>query len=83
MVTSLSFNHNDTGFAITADGFLQKYDLINLKFKSEDTIDRTREFKSGIFLNDSKDDFKLITVGSELTKNAFCRVYNQNDNVEF
>lgn len=80
-ITSLSFNERDTGFAMSADGFISRYDLVNFKFKGEDTIDRNCDFRSCVFMSDPKEEFKIMSVGCEASK-AFCRVYNENEDVE-
>ena len=80
-ISSISFNTNDTGMAMTAEGFVSRYDLVNFKFKGEGTIDRNCDFRSSLFIPDAKDEFKIMTVGAE-SSHAFCRVYNQNEDVE-
>ena len=48
-ITSLSFNDNDTQFAlVSADGFVYRFDLLNFKIKGEGSIDRACDFRSCI-----------------------------------
>ena len=49
-ITSLSFNDNDTYFAlVSADGFVYRFDLLTFKIKGEGSIDRACDFRSCIF----------------------------------
>lgn len=80
--TSIAFNERDTCFGmVSSDGFIYRYDLVNLKSKGDGSIDRYCDFRSCIFLQDPKDEFKMMIVGSENNR-GLCRVYNQNEDYE-
>jgi len=65
-ITSISFNENDTFFGlVSADGFVYRYDLINFKLKGEGSIDRACDFRSCLFLTYGKEQYKMVTVGSD------------------
>lgn len=82
-ITSLSFNDNDTYFAlVSADGFVYRFDLLTFKIKGEGSIDRACDFRSCIFQNYGKEQYKIVTVGSD-TQRALFRVFNNDDNEEF
>ena len=66
---------------VSQDGFIYRYDLVNLKLKGDGAIDRGCDFRSCIFIEDLKDEFRLMTVGTENSR-ALCRVYNKNEDVE-
>ena len=66
-ISNISFNEKDTCLVIVSnDGFVYRWDLISFTKKGEGLIDRNCDFRSCVFLNnDPKDEFKVITVGSE------------------
>jgi hypothetical protein len=66
---------------VSSDGFISRYDLVNLKSKGDGSIDRYCDFRSCIFLQDPNDEFKMMIVGSE-NNQALCRVYNQKEDYE-
>jgi len=81
-ITSISFNERDTCFGmVSQDGFVYRFDLVNMKVKGEGDIDKKCDFRSCIFLKDPTDEFKMLAVGSE-NKRVNCRVYDENDNKE-
>jgi hypothetical protein len=53
LVTTLSFNHNDSILSFTSsDGFHQRYDLIGLRKRGEAFIDRSIEYRGVVFLGE-------------------------------
>ena len=62
---------------------MYRYDLIDLKNDGDGVIDRNSNFKSCIFLNDIKDDGKLLVVGSEVAPpKGLYRIYNHKEDEE-
>jgi hypothetical protein len=64
---------------VSSDGFLYRWDLVTFTKKGDGSIDRNCDFRSAIFLpnhsGETKDEFKVMTVGSEGLKGIY-RVYN-------
>lgn len=58
LVTSIAFNERDTAFAfVSADGFVYRYDLVAMRIKGDEIIDRACEFRSCLFLETPRDEF--------------------------
>jgi hypothetical protein len=51
---------------VSNEGFIYKWELTdNFKQLGDGIIDRSCDFKSAIFLNDPRDEMRILTVGAE------------------
>lgn len=63
---------------ISNDGYLYRYDLLTFQKRGEGVINRDYDFRACLFLADPNDDFKVLSVGSDLQRAMF-KMYNHKE----
>jgi WD40 repeat protein len=82
-ISSLAFNPNDSILSVTsADGYIQKYDLVQMKKNGDASIKKEFEHRDITFVHDKSDDHKCVAVGQEHKAGASLFLIDKKDEYE-